>query len=452
MRKTVSKTAWTASAGALALLAVVFGGTAGTARDQPNIVVIIVDTLRADKLGAYGNPLGLSPELDALASGGVRFDHAVAQSTWTRPSIASMLTALHPRTLGIYQEPRDGLGDGFVTLAESLGDAGYRTIGVTANPNINSYYNFDQGFDRYVDSDVVFRFMPVPDDGASVVEVPPAGSADVFETVFEALEADPSDGPTYVQVNLMEVHEWHDGRMDYGPFEHAFPRRPYARAVRKVSYEIDRFLDRLFAMPDFRDTVVVVTSDHGESLSNHAELASPKWHGFLVYESQARVPLVFFDTFGRVRPGLVVDRPVRLLDVMPTLLDLAGAEPPEGIQGVSLAELLSDPDADVAVPDHAVVETSFRGVNKIAVYSRDWKYVENRDRHPGCRPVELHRVGEMENGWRTDLAPRHPDDARALRSWLSSWEDGFPKAAPVRVAEEPSERQLDQLRSIGYLQ
>jgi len=101
-------------------------------RTQPNIVLIIIDTLRADRLGAYGFPGEISPELDAYARGGVRFDLVVAQNSWTRPSIASMLTSLHPRTLGIYNERGEILGDRFLTLAEALKRHGYTTLGVTA--------------------------------------------------------------------------------------------------------------------------------------------------------------------------------------------------------------------------------------------------------------------------------------------------------------------------------
>jgi len=113
------------------------------APDRPNIVLIIIDNLRADRLGAYGFPAPTSPELDAYGRKGVRFERVVAQSTWTRPSIGSMLTSLHPRTLGLYREEGEMLGGEFTTLAEALKQNGYWTAGATANPNINAYFNFD---------------------------------------------------------------------------------------------------------------------------------------------------------------------------------------------------------------------------------------------------------------------------------------------------------------------
>jgi arylsulfatase A-like enzyme len=111
----------------------------------PNVVLIIIDALRQDKLGAYGFSEETSPEIDRMARQGVRFDSVIAQSSWTRPSIGSMLTSQYPRTLGIYKEKDEVLPHDAVTLAEVLKEAGYTTIGATANANINSSFNFQQG-------------------------------------------------------------------------------------------------------------------------------------------------------------------------------------------------------------------------------------------------------------------------------------------------------------------
>ena len=126
---------------------------------KPNIVLIIIDTLRADMLGAYGFPLPTSPELDSFSREGVRFSHVVTPNTWTRPSHGALLTSLHPRTLGLYKEMGEILASRFTTLAETFREHGYFTVGATANPNINSYFNFHQGFEVYVDTSVVMAFM-----------------------------------------------------------------------------------------------------------------------------------------------------------------------------------------------------------------------------------------------------------------------------------------------------
>jgi arylsulfatase A-like enzyme len=128
-------------------------------KPKPNIVLIIIDTLRADKLGCYGSPVEASPEIDELAREGLVFQKVITQSSWTRPSVASMLTSLYPRTLGIYKEEWDVLPDEFLTLPEILQQNGYYTVGLTANPNINRTFNFHQGFDDYSDSTVIFPWM-----------------------------------------------------------------------------------------------------------------------------------------------------------------------------------------------------------------------------------------------------------------------------------------------------
>jgi arylsulfatase A-like enzyme len=151
--------------------------------------------------------LPVSPELDAYGRNGVRFDRVIVQSTWTRPSIGSMLTSLHPRTLGLYREKEEILADHFVTLPEVLKQHGYWTAGMMANPNINSYFNFDQGFDYYVDSNVVFPSMPgyrkqmVP---GRRVALPRARA--MLLKLQDAIRKRMCP-PCYLQVNLMEVHE-----------------------------------------------------------------------------------------------------------------------------------------------------------------------------------------------------------------------------------------------------
>src|SRR4030042_4918019 len=126
---------------------------------RPNVVLIIIDTLRADKLGCYGFPDETSPEIDRFAENGILFKRTIAQSSWTKPSIGSMLTSLYPRSIGIYKEKFDILDDKYLTLAEVLKENGYFTLGVTANPNINSIFNFNQGFDHYIDSDIIWDWM-----------------------------------------------------------------------------------------------------------------------------------------------------------------------------------------------------------------------------------------------------------------------------------------------------
>jgi arylsulfatase A-like enzyme len=432
-------------------------GCAGEER-PPNLVLVIVDTLRADRLGAYGFPKDTSPELDAYARRGARFDFALAQGTWTRPSIGSMLTSRYPRTLGIYNERGEILSDRFDTLAELLGRHGYTTLGVTANPNINSHFNFDQGFDRYLDSGVVMEWMQAADARGKRGEggqwLSPA--RDVFRSVLDELGT-LGPPPYYVQINLMDVHEFHDPRVpvdaevaELFADEPDARERRYLRAIRVVSRETDRFIRRLEQDPAWAHTLFVITSDHGETIDDHPGLSDPKWHGHLVYESQARVPLILYGAGGRLPRGRVIERPVRLLDLVPTFLDYARVPPPEGLEGVSLLPLLRDPGARIGIPETIVVETRFRKARKLAAYAAKWKYVENRDAHDGTNPRALQAVGAPEDGARTDAAASHPEELERLAKFLGRWEASHPEAEPTLAERAPPDEMVDQLRALGY--
>ena len=435
---------------------------------KPNIVLIIIDTLRADMLGAYGFPLPTSPELDSFSREGVRFSRVVAPNTWTRPSHGALLTSLHPRTLGLYKEMGEILANRFTTLAESFRKHGYFTVGATANPNINSYFNFHQGFEVYVDTSVVMAFMsPGPDEHVLDVDgyrLPLVG--EVFEAILDEL-SDRTDRPYYVQANVMEVHEAGADCVGGGKraartdpdYRDLFPRvrrcqrRKYMQAIRAVSHAVDQFVRRLSSMSGGRETLFVITSDHGETLTgDHPSLGTPKWHGWLVYESQVLVPWIMYSPGDALPRGVVIDRPVRLLDLMPTLLDFAGVDGPEEMVGKSLMPLVRGEKDGVDLPDHFVVETQLRHADKIAIYSPSWKYVENNDNHAGTRPRELHRMGKLEDGAVTDVTASNREVAELLSEQLRDWEAKHPRADVTLQDQETPDSLVKQLRAIGYME
>ena len=420
----------------------------------PNLILIIVDTLRADQLGVYGGPEGVSPEIDALAAHGVRFARVIAPCTWTRPSIGAMLTSRNPRALGLYKESQEMLAGRFPTLAEALRARGFATLGVTANPNINSYFGFDRGFDAYADTDVAFSFMPAASEEQLWLErtLPTAGQ--VLRALLARARALRESGdrrPVYLQANLMDVHQALDPRLSFAPFEASFGGERPLQAVRKVSSEIGSFVEEIARVPGFEDTIVVVTSDHGETYRDHPSLAQPKWHGHLVYETQALVPLIVHRSAQRLPEPRVVERTVSLLDLAPTLVELAGAAPLAGAEGRSLAALLDDPAAPVELPATHVVETAFRNADKIAIYGDAFAYVVNRDGQAGTAPVELQPNGQTVDGASTDQAAKHPDVAQSLALELEAWERSHRREPPTLNPEQPSQRQIEQLRSIGYI-
>jgi arylsulfatase A-like enzyme len=162
------------------------------------------------------------------------------------------------------------------------------------------------------------------------------------------------------------------------------------------------------------------------------------------------VPWIMYSPGDALPRGVVIDRPVRLLDLMPTLLDFAGVDGPKEMVGKSLMPLVRGTKQSVGLPDHFVVETQLRTADKAAVYSSKWKYIENNDHHVGTRPRELQPMGKMENGVVTDVAGSNRKVAELLSEYLRNWKSAHPRAAATLEDQAAPDSLVKQLRAIGY--
>ena len=311
-------------------------------------MLVVVDTLRADRLGAYGNPRGLTPFLDQLAARGVRFANAYAPSSWTCPSVASLLTSRYASQHGVFSF-EGALSDSEVTFAERLAQRGYDSAGFTANFRVAKSLGYAQGFANWREY----------------------GTGDTIKEPGATLRADslawlsarpPSPQPVLLYLQYMECHA------PYVPPEPFLSRfaRPASPMVRDAAnqFMIDmRFkeltdrdvalLESLYdaetaALDDelrllfeglerlgvLRNAVVIVTADHGEEFREHEFLG----HGLTVFEPAIRVPLIVLAP--GVQAGAVIDAPVSLVDLAPTLVEMAGAAPEPRFMGRSLVPLL----------------------------------------------------------------------------------------------------------------
>jgi choline-sulfatase len=451
------------AAAAMSFFFIPFSGVIGQAAPlpeaparRPNIVIIFVDALRPDKLGCYGFPAEISPEIDALAAQGVRFKTVITASTWTKPSIGAILTSQYPRTLGIYSEYGHCLNDRFVTLAEVLKANGYATIGVTGNPNINSVFNFNQGYDLYLDSNIVWEWMvPKPGEVKRSYSITLKTSREIFENALSVLK-EKRDRPFFLFLLVMDVHEKKQltPRPEFSELFREYPQpeeRQYYQMVRQVSRETGDFVNEVLARDDSKDTLFVILSDHGEGLYDHPHIKNSREHGYLLYESQLKVPLILFQPRSSLK-SRVVTRPVRTIDLMPTLLDYVGIDSPPGLIGRSLLPLINGASDVPGLPRYFVSETYFRGRDKVAVYSADWEYIENRDRYPGVDPRELQRNGEAQDGSLTNVLSQYPRVGQALKKFLDDWEKRHPKAKPTPCKDkEAMSKTLEQLKSLGYI-
>lgn len=420
---------------------------------KTNVVLVIIDTLRADVMGCYGYEADTSPELDEFGKKGVLFKRTVANSSWTRPSIGTMVASLHGRTLGIYDEKGDMLDDRFTLLSEVLQDNGYTTIGVTANPNINTNFGFNQGFDHYVDSRRVFGWM----EGGTDPEARKARSRtarEVFRAALDAIGPTPR-GPYYLQLDIMEMHKPGPPlRTEYlGTFNGKVRsgHERYVTALRQVSADIKEFVDELTSSPGMSDTLFIFASDHGEGLVDHPTIPMGRAHGYLLYESNVIVPLIFYHHLGGIG-GREVTEKVQLLDLAPTILALVGIAIPKQMEGVSLRHLITGHGPLPALPEYIVTETLFRQNDKLGVYSDSLKYFESPDNLTGTAPREVQDKGTGEGGASSNKLALHSAEAAKMEAYLRRWETAHPKSEASRPSGALSKESVEQLKSLGYLE
>lgn len=290
-----------------------------------HVVMILVDAMRADRLGVYGGTAG-TPVMDGLARDGTVFDNACAQAPSTRPSVSSLMTGLYPSQHGIVDRIVNvehgvvtvaGLDGSVRLLAEVLSDAGFTTAAfLGGNANVKPVFGLTRGF-QHVD------WRPTT-DGKVLVED------------FEEWVGAGQDGPTFSYLHFMDVHhplpmEIIPSRLDEGLDVSTVDQSAdqliacYDDAVHLVDQHIGRVLEALHSAGISEETLVIVTADHGEELTEHGAMLS---HGRTLYRELVRVPLIM-RLPGSERRGTVDSRPVQLIDLFPTVLDAVGQPPPD---------------------------------------------------------------------------------------------------------------------------
>ncbi len=435
-----------------------------------NVLVITLDTTRADHLGTYGYPLDITPELDALAARGVVFENAYAPMPQTLPSHATIMTGLHPRQHGALEnsysvDPR------LETLAEVFGAEGYETAAFVSALVISDFTGMEQGFDTFDQPRCKFFVgLPAPAEREATEMTDLA--------VAWAEEHDPAE-PFFLWVHYFDPHTEHVAPRRYvrqvlplrvrdevikpivGEQDVFMPRlmkdwRGYAAEIRYTDAEVGRLVDELDELGLLEDTVVAVVGDHGEGLSQHGILA----HGMAVWEVLHRVPFFVVDPDGRHAGTRVAGR-VQLADVAPTLVSMAlgragGTRPDD--KGLDLWSLLeggrSVPDRPVVLerPHYSPERFSDRtGGGKgaeqgemTAVLMGDHKLIRMPD---GSEQLyDLARDPHEER----DLADRAPEVRRRLAAYLDDWLERF-AVQPASEGGGLSEERRQALEALGYL-
>ncbi len=403
---------------------------------RPNVLLISIDTLRADALGSYGQSLPTSPNLDALASAGVVFEDCISSAPSTLPSHASIMTGKQPNVHGARDNTGYVLTADHVTLAEVLRAHGYRTAAEVAAAVIGRRTLLNQGFDRYRDlefPDVAKLQLEV--DG-EILTIPERPASDITSRGIEFLQT-AADQPFFLWLHYYDPH------VIYGPpvaFTQLLPDSPYHAEVRYVDAEIGRLLAALRQYQLADRTLVVVTSDHGEGLGEHQETT----HSYFVYDTTMRVPLIFWAPRLIPEPRRVRDL-VRLIDVAPTILDLVGLPPPAEIQGVSLRPLVEGREASlglIAYGETLVPTITFDASPLRFVRTGDWKYIHK------VAP-ELYDVG-ADPGELRNRAAEQPERVLRLREDLRRLvESAPPTSGDARTDLDPIA--AAHLQALGYV-
>ena len=471
--------------------------------DPPRgVILIMCDTLRADRLNMYGHERETAPLLAKMASNGALFLDNVSQATWTKVSAPSIMTSLYPSSHGV-TDLADQLPVTATTLAEVYREAGYATVAYSSVLFTGKFTNLHQGFEELHESTSV-------NDPAYTAKT----AREYVDRAVAWIERHP-DTPFFMFLHVLDPHDPFEPRAPYDtlwadatkkeeherqlesvreviddPLMRAFgmPTREemekagvdpaeyvahdqdwYDGSIRGMDAEIGRLIERLGTMGIEEQTQIAFISDHGEEFLEHGRM----FHGQTVYGELARVPLLLYRP-GTVPAGLEIAETVRSIDLMPTLLDLSGLPIPEGIQGQSLVPLLAAArDADsggspgeaaeglgwerrAAVTEKAKTEQSGgpppKETESYGIVMDGWKLVHNVIRSGDGPEFELynHKDDPLDS---SNVADQHPDIVEGLKAELASWHEMVEvgKLPDAGQAGDLSPQELERLRSLGYI-
>jgi arylsulfatase A-like enzyme/Tfp pilus assembly protein PilF len=407
-----------AALAAAGVVAVRSSGVLRRAQTPPNILLITLDTTRADRLGAYGYGSAGTPRLDRLAAEGVLFERVVAAAPITLPAHVSLLTGSYPFVHGVRNNGNFSLDGTIPTLTTALHDRGYRTAAFVSAFVLDRRYGLARGFDEYDDH---LQLERRGDRTAAA-----AG---------DWLDAHARDtAPFFVWLHLYDPHDPYDPP---SPFREAFAARAYDGEIAFADRALGSLLDRLDRLGRLSSTLVAVVGDHGESLGEHGE----DTHAVFVYESTLRVPMILAWP-GHLPAGRRVSALVRSIDLAPTLLDVADQPPLRGAQGRTLMPIVNGKAAFAA---SAYGESYFpllymNWAPLRSIQDERWKFIDA----PEPELYDLaHDAAEQIN-----LAAREPARADALRRALDAETGGQPGAMTERTIDRET---AAKLAALGYV-
>ncbi len=412
-------------------------------RGDVNVLFLLIDTLRADRLGAYGYARPTSPTLDALAATGVRFANHLAQSSYTKTSMASLWTGLSPARTGVLRYDHAVPADARMP-AEILSDAGFHTGGIWRNGWVASNFGFAQGFQLYHKpnpgrSPAAYR----RDNPASQIT---GTDVDVTLSAAEFLRVHGKER-WFLYLHYMDVHQYLSDE------ESALFGTSYSDIYDNSIHWLDRQIAVLLAHLEeadlLRRTLIVVAADHGEEFGEHGR----EGHAKSLYSEVTATPLLISFPFA-LEPGIVVESPSQNVDIWPTVLELLGLPALEGADGRSLVPAILDPEstraADPALTRISHLDRTWGRVDSeakpmVALTELPFRYIHYAD---GSKADELYDLAQ-DAAERRNLAKSQPETAERMKAAALEYLASTPpwESAP---SVEIDDLLLGQLRAIGY--
>lgn len=397
----------------------------GRLPEKTNVLLITLDTTRADHLGCYGHTEASTPTLDSLAAKGMLFEDAQSIAPLTLPSHATMLTGLFPREHGLRVNGKSKLGESIPTLATIFKERGYRTGAFVSAFVLDKRFGLNRGFDRYDDE------VEVQQPGANVLEAERPADA-VTARALDWLNGQ-ANQPFFCWLHYYDPHEpYFPPPAFQGRFQH-----PYDGEIAFMDSELAKVIDLLKKRGLMDQTLIVVAGDHGEAFGEHGEMG----HAAFVHEANLHVPLFF------VYPKVVgvgrVKVPVSLVDLFPTILDLFGLPHPDGLKGQSLAGALAggQPEARTCYAESEHTYSIHNWAQQRALATDSWKFISSTRLELFDRKKDR---GELQN-----VAANHPDVVKSMMAELYSLYEKMTPAAPVSVGQ--NQETARKLESLGYV-
>lgn len=395
-----------------------------------NVVLVTVDTLRADRIGCYGFDGVETPTMDMFARRGVKFDNCTAVTPLTLPSHTSILTGTYPTFHGVRDNGGFLVPDPMLTLAELFQQQDYATSAFVASYVLDSKWGINQGFDHYFDNFDLSKYKTI---SLGNVQRP---ANEVMDQALPWLE-DHKDGKFFSWIHLYDPHTPYEPP---APYDEMYPNRPYLGEIAFTDYQLSRLWEFIDNSGLSDNTLLIFMADHGESLGEHKESA----HGFFIYEEGVHVPLIFVTPFEKIQ-GLSRAAPVSLVDVMPTVLEMTDMDIPAEVQGRSL---VPDFARENAVESTAYAETFYPRFHY--GWSELQSVQDGRFKLIRAPRLELYDL-EADPDEMVNLVDERPADARRLLNRLESFITDSGRGAYELDYTKMDEETRQKLSALGYI-